>query len=62
MCLRNVTAQNSSVRQGTNHVERNTADVAELGGCVGQWYSTFFVRVPPDIISPQLCTPKAVCV
>jgi hypothetical protein len=23
-----------------------------------QWYSTFFVRVPPDIISLQLCTPK----
>jgi hypothetical protein len=21
-----------------------------------QWYSTFFVRVPPDIISLQLCT------
>jgi hypothetical protein len=25
-----------------------------------QWYSTFFVRVPPDIISLQLCTPKVV--
>jgi hypothetical protein len=24
------------------------------------WYSTFFVRVPPDIISLQLCTPKVV--
>jgi hypothetical protein len=24
------------------------------------WYSTFFVRVPPYIISLQLCTPKAV--
>jgi hypothetical protein len=23
-----------------------------------QWYSAFFVRVPPDIISIQLCTPK----
>jgi hypothetical protein len=23
-----------------------------------QWHSTFFVRVPPDIISLQLCTPK----
>jgi hypothetical protein len=23
-----------------------------------QWYSTFFVRVPPDIISVQLYTPK----
>jgi hypothetical protein len=27
---------------------------------IGQWYSTFFVRVPPDIISLQLCTPKVV--
>jgi hypothetical protein len=25
-----------------------------------QWYSTFFVRVPPDIISLQLCTPRVV--
>jgi hypothetical protein len=25
-----------------------------------QWYSTFFVHVPPDIISLQLCTPKVV--
>jgi hypothetical protein len=25
-----------------------------------QWYSTFFVRVPPDIISLQLDTPKVV--
>jgi hypothetical protein len=25
-----------------------------------QWHSTFFVRVPPDIISLQLCTPKVV--
>jgi hypothetical protein len=23
-----------------------------------QWYSTFSVRVPPDIISLQLCTPS----
>jgi hypothetical protein len=28
--------------------------------CLKQWYSTFFVRVPPDIISLQLCTPKVV--
>jgi hypothetical protein len=27
---------------------------------VDQWYSTFFVRVPPDIISLQHCTPKVV--
>jgi hypothetical protein len=25
-----------------------------------QWYSTFFVRVPPNIISLQLSTPKVV--
>jgi hypothetical protein len=25
-----------------------------------QWYSTFFVRISPDIISLQLCTPKVV--
>jgi hypothetical protein len=25
-----------------------------------QWYSIFFVSVTPDIISLQLCTPKAV--
>jgi hypothetical protein len=25
-----------------------------------QWYSTFFVRVPPDVIILQLCTPKVV--
>jgi hypothetical protein len=24
-------------------------------GILEQWYSTFFVRVPPDIISLQLC-------
>jgi hypothetical protein len=29
-------------------------------GLLEQWYSTFFVRVPPDIISLQLCTPKVV--
>jgi hypothetical protein len=27
---------------------------------LAQWYSTFFVRVPPDIISLQHCTPKVV--
>jgi hypothetical protein len=28
------------------------------GYTLDQWYSTFFLRVPPDIISLQLCTPK----
>jgi hypothetical protein len=27
---------------------------------VEQWYSTFFVHVPPDVISLQLYTPKVV--
>jgi hypothetical protein len=27
------------------------------GTTLEQWYSTFFFRVPPDIISLQLCTP-----
>jgi hypothetical protein len=31
----------------------------ENGGLL-QWYSTFFFRVPPVIISLQLCTPKVV--
>jgi hypothetical protein len=30
------------------------------GNCLRQWYSIFFVRVPPDIISLQLCTPTVV--
>jgi hypothetical protein len=25
-----------------------------------QWYSAFLVRVPPDVISLQLCIPKVV--
>jgi hypothetical protein len=28
--------------------------------CIEQWYSTFFVCVPPDIISLQLCSPTVV--
>jgi hypothetical protein len=31
-----------------------------LGEHLVQWYLTFFVRVPTDIISLQLCTPKVV--
>jgi hypothetical protein len=26
--------------------------------CTSKWYSTFFVRVPPDVISLQLCAPR----
>jgi hypothetical protein len=33
-----------------------------LGHSLRQWYSTFLIRVPPDIISLQLCTPKVVSV
>jgi hypothetical protein len=29
---------------------------------IEQWYSAFFVRVPPDVISLQLYTRKVVCV
>jgi hypothetical protein len=29
-------------------------------GILDQWYSTFFVHVPPDIISLQLCPPRVV--
>jgi hypothetical protein len=36
------------------------ASVSLVGDTLGQWYSTFFVRVPPGIISLQLCTPKDV--
>jgi hypothetical protein len=31
-------------------------------GAIEQWYSTFFVRLPPDVISLYLYTPKVVCV
>jgi hypothetical protein len=34
----------------------------EASSSLDQWYSTVFVRVPPDIISLQLCTPKVVSV
>jgi hypothetical protein len=30
-----------------------------VAGNLAQWYSTLFVRVPPDIISLQLCTPQS---
>jgi hypothetical protein len=37
-----------------------TEILAKKRSPLDQWYSTFFVRVPPDIISLQLCTPKFV--
>jgi hypothetical protein len=27
---------------------------------IDPWFSTFIVRVPPDVISLQLCTPKLI--
>jgi hypothetical protein len=42
-------------------VPKTVRDVRAFIGLAGyQWYSTFFVRVAPDIISLQLCTPKVV--
>jgi hypothetical protein len=41
-------------------VAYNQAQVEWVLLLLEQWYSTFFVRVPPDIISLQLCTPKVV--
>jgi hypothetical protein len=40
--------QNNTVKPGYNHIG------------LYQRYSTFFIRVPPDLISLQLCTPKVV--
>jgi hypothetical protein len=34
--------------------------VLEMVNGIDQWYSTFFVRVPLDIIYLQLCNPKVV--
>jgi hypothetical protein len=41
------------------HLVRMVLQVA-VKDRIDQWYSTFFVRVPPHIISLQLCTPKVV--
>jgi hypothetical protein len=40
--------------------EQSQCCLLNTGDVLGQWYSTFFVRVPPDIIPLQLCTPKVV--
>jgi hypothetical protein len=29
-------------------------------GAIEQWHSILFVSIPPDVISHELCTPKAV--
>jgi hypothetical protein len=31
-----------------------------MNNLLEQWYSTFIVRVPQDVIYLQLCTPKVV--
>jgi hypothetical protein len=31
-----------------------------LSSLLRQWYPTFFVRVPPEVVSLQFCTPKVV--
>jgi hypothetical protein len=52
---------NSLERGNKCHKENTEAildDSKEI--CLEQWYSTFFVRVPPDVIFLQLCTPKVV--
>jgi hypothetical protein len=46
-----------SVSPGTVTLNIMKAGILNLPS---QWYSTFFVRVPPDIIYLQLCTPKVV--
>jgi hypothetical protein len=48
---------------GSGRIAPSFLTLARDGGelyHLDQWYSTFFVRVPPDIISLQLCTPKVV--
>jgi hypothetical protein len=35
-------------------------NTASNSSVLDQCYSTFFVRISPDVISLQLCTPKAV--
>jgi hypothetical protein len=44
-----------SFKIAVQHLEQSQSPTS-----LDQWYSTFFVRVPPDIISLQLCTPKVV--
>jgi hypothetical protein len=51
-----VAAQLAASQEGLSSVKLISYTWEDLD----QWYSTFFVRVPPDIISLQLCTPKVV--
>jgi hypothetical protein len=57
-CVLNAIMQSLSweAESGVLDHEKNMQAVA--GCALYQWYSTFFVRVPPDIISLQLCTSR----
>jgi hypothetical protein len=37
-----------------------TTFACQFEGTIEQWHSTFFVRLPPDVICLQLCTPKVI--
>jgi hypothetical protein len=50
----------SNVLVSDSDVKQLLKPVSPLIYTLAQWCSTFFVRVPPDIISLQLCTPKVV--
>jgi hypothetical protein len=43
---------------GKDFEARHRGLISSPSICLAQWYSTIFIRVPPDIISLQLCTPK----
>jgi hypothetical protein len=42
------------------HILLHSQQKYEKDVITDQWYSAFFVHVPPDVISLQLCTPKVV--
>jgi hypothetical protein len=47
-------------REKANFLNDNAHGTYSIYCDLEQWYSTFFVRVPPDIISFERCTPKVV--
>jgi hypothetical protein len=52
--------QNYTLSVVSNKNKDVKAFVQQQTSAIDQWYSTFFVREPPDIISLKLCTPKVV--
>jgi hypothetical protein len=48
------------IGEGQRDQERAWTLRRKMKYALDQCYSTFFVRVPPDIISLQLCTPEVV--